>query len=236
MFFDRERGVDTDGSDYIYNQAHCPLTAQTTAVGHAVRGVYLYAGAAAVAEHTGNRALQAACETLWQDLCRTKLYVTGALGQTAVGEAFGPAYYLPNDLAYGESCASAGLVFFAQRLYRCHPHAAYGAVAELALWNTIAGAMSADGCHFYYANPLEAEGVLNDTVPERKRQALRRQNWFDCACCPPNVARVTAGIGQYGFYADDSTLAIELPLGAQWMRLLGICKSSLPYRKAVTSP
>ena len=125
FFFDRERGVDTDGSDYIYNQAHCPLTAQTTAVGHAVRGVYLYAGAAAVAEHTGNRALQAACETLWQDLCRTKLYVTGALGQTAVGEAFGPAYYLPNDLAYGESCASAGLVFFAQRLYRCHPHAAY---------------------------------------------------------------------------------------------------------------
>ena len=101
LFFDRERGVDTDGSDYIYNQAHCPLTAQTTAVGHAVRGVYLYAGAAAVAEHTGNRALQAACETLWQDLCRTKLYVTGALGQTAVGEAFGPAYYLPNDLAYG---------------------------------------------------------------------------------------------------------------------------------------
>lgn len=165
--------------------------------------------------YTGNRALQAACETLWQDLCRTKLYVTGALGQTAVGEAFGPAYYLPNDLAYGESCASAGLVFFAQRLYRCHPHAAYGAVAELALWNTIAGAMSADGCHFYYANPLEAEGVLNDTVPERKRQALRRQNWFGCACCPPNVARVTAGIGQYGFYADDSTLAIELPLGAQ---------------------
>lgn len=77
LFFDRERGVDTDGSDYIYNQAHCPLTAQTTAVGHAVRGVYLYAGAAAVAEHTGNRALQAACETLWQDLCRTKLYVTG---------------------------------------------------------------------------------------------------------------------------------------------------------------
>jgi DUF1680 family protein len=182
LFFDRERGVDTDGSDYVYNQAHCPLTAQTTAVGHAVRGVYLYAGAAAVAEHTGNRALQAACETLWQDLCRTKLYVTGALGQTAVGEAFGPAYYLPNDLAYGESCASAGLVFFAQRLYRCHPHAAYGAVAELALWNTIAGAMSADGCHFYYANPLEAERVLNDTVPERKRQALRRQNWFDCAC------------------------------------------------------
>ena len=132
-----------------------------------------------------------------------------------MGEAFGPAYYLPNDLAYGESCASAGLVFFAQRLYRCHPHAAYGAVAELALWNTIAGAMSANGCHFYYANPLEAEGVLNDTVPERKHQALRRQNWFDCACCPPNVARVTAGIGQYGFYADDSTLAIELPLGAQ---------------------
>lgn len=215
LFFDRERGVDTDGSDYIYNQAHCPLTAQTTAVGHAVRGVYLYAGAAAVAEHTGNRALQAACETLWQDLCRTKLYVTGALGQTAVGEAFGPAYYLPNDLAYGESCASAGLVFFAQRLYRCHPHAAYGTVAELALWNTIAGAMSADGCHFYYANPLEAENVLNDTVPERKRQALRRQNWFGCACCPPNVARVTAGIGQYGFYADDSTLAIELLLGAQ---------------------
>lgn len=77
-------------------------------MGHAVRGVYLYAGAAAVAEHTGNRALQAVCETLWQDLCRTKLYVTGALGQTAVGEAFGPAYYLPNDLAYGESCASAG--------------------------------------------------------------------------------------------------------------------------------
>ena len=141
--------------------------------------------------------------------------MTGALGQTAVGEAFGPAYYLPNDLAYGESCASAGLVFFAQRLYRCHPHAEYGAVTELALWNTIAGAMSADGCHFYYANPLEAERVLNDTVPERKHQALRRQNWFDCACCPPNVARVTAGIGQYGFYADDSTLAIELPLGAQ---------------------
>ena len=163
----------------------------------------------------GNRALQAACETLWQDLCGTKLYVTGALGQTAVGEAFGPAYYLPNDLAYGESCASAGLIFFAQRLYRCHPHAAYGAVAELALWNTVAGAMSADGCHFYYANPLEAEGVLNDTVPERKHQALRRQNWFDCACCPPNVARVTAGIGQYGFYADDNSLAVELPLGAQ---------------------
>ena len=77
-------------------------------MGHAVRGVYLYAGAAAVAEHTGNRALQAACETLWQDLCRTKLYVTGALGQTAVGEAFGPAYYLPNAWRMGKAAPLPG--------------------------------------------------------------------------------------------------------------------------------
>ena len=213
-YFDRERGKETEADNYFYHQAHTPPVHQHEAVGHAVRGVYLYSGMADVARLCHDSALAAACQDIWENIETKKLYITGGIGATVHGEAFSFDYDLPNDLAYCETCASVGLIFFAQRMARLSLNARYGAVAERALYNTVLAGMGEDGKHFFYVNPLEVLPQAS-AEDERKRHVKPvRQPWFSCACCPPNLARLIGSVGAYAFAESADTVLLHQYIGA----------------------
>lgn len=198
---------------YQYNQAHLPVREQDEAVGHAVRAVYLYSGMADIARLTGDEALYAACEKLWDNITRKKMYITGGIGATHMGEAFSFNYDLPNDTAYAETCASIGLVFFARRMLEIKADRKYADVMERALYNGILSGMALDGKSFFYVNPLESlpEACHKD---ERKFHVKPvRQKWFGCACCPPNLARTVSSVASYAYTENDTTLFVHLYMG-----------------------
>jgi len=213
-YFDLERGIRSDKDDHFYLQAHMQPRLQQEAVGHAVRAVYLYSGMADVAKRLGDEALYAACSRLMDNILHRKLYITGGIGGTVHGEAFSFDYDLPNDLAYSETCAAIGLVFFGRRMLEIAPDALIGDSIERALYNTVLASMAEDGKSFFYVNPLEV-------LPEACRKDIRkhhvkpvRQKWFSCACCPPNLARVLCSVGEYCFTENSSTLYIHQYLGS----------------------
>ncbi len=198
---------------YAYHQAHVPVREQDEAVGHAVRAVYLYSGMADVARYFEDGKLFAACEKLWDNITEKKMYITGGIGGTRIGEAFSFPYDLPNDTAYAETCASIGLVFFARRMLQIKPDSKYGDVMERALYNGILSGMALDGKSFFYVNPLEVvpEACHND---ERKTHVKPvRQKWFGCACCPPNLARLVSSVGSYACTENEDTLFVHLYIG-----------------------
>ena len=206
---------------YEYNQAHLPVREQDEAVGHAVRAVYLYSGMADVAKLTADEALYEACVRLWDSITGEKMYVTGGIGGTHIGEAFSFPYDLPSDTAYAETCASIGLVFFARRMLEIRPDSKYANVMERALYNGILSGMALDGKSFFYVNPLEVlpEACSRD---ERKFHVKPvRQKWFGCACCPPNLARMFSSIGSYAYTETEDTLFIHLYMGATLEKKVG---------------
>lgn len=147
---------------YQYHQAHLPVRQQDEAVGHAVRAVYLYSGMADIARITGDESLYKACETLWDNITNQKMYVTGGIGGTHIGEAFSFPFDLPNDTAYAETCASIGLVFFARRMLEIAPKAKYSDVMERALYNGILSGMALDGKSFFY---VKSSGSKSGELP-----------------------------------------------------------------------
>ncbi len=203
-----------EGLRFQYHQAHLPVRQQTEAVGHAVRGVYLYSGMADVARLTQDGEMYEACRRLWDSIVNEKLYITGGIGGTHVGEAFSYPYDLPNDTVYSETCAAIGLAFFARRMLQIQADHRYGDVMEQALYNTVLAGMALDGKSFFYVNPLEAvpEACEKD---ERKRHVKNvRQKWFGCACCPPNIARIISSLGMYAYTCNETTLFTHLYLGS----------------------
>lgn len=185
-----------------YFQAHMPVTEQE-AIGHAVRAMYLYSGMADVALETGDEALAQACSRLWDDVVKRKMYITGGVGSSSFGEAFTFAYDLPNDTAYTETCASIGLIFWAYRMFKMDQDAKYIDVMERALYNTVFAAMSLDGKRFFYVNPLEVWPEACHKRADKRHVKTQRQKWYDCACCPPNIARLLTSIGRYAYAFDE---------------------------------
>lgn len=199
----------------FYHQAHIPVREQDEAVGHAVRAVYLYSGMADMARISGDEKLLSACEKLWDSITNEKMYITGGIGATHMGESFSFPYDLPNDTAYAETCASIGLVFFARRMLQLKADRRYSDVMELALYNGILSGMSLDGKSFFYVNPLE---VLPEACHKDERKfhvKPVRQKWFGCACCPPNLARLISSIGTYAYTKSDDTLYVHLYMGSK---------------------
>ena len=200
---------------YAYYQAHKPVRDMDEAVGHAVRQMYLASGMADEARLTGDEAMRAACERLWQSTVNEKLYVTGGVGGTHVGEAFSRPFDLPADTAYSETCAAIGLAFFARRMLQLQPKAEYAEVMERALYNTVLSGMALDGKSFFYVNPLEVDPAACDTDERLSHVKPVRQKWFGCACCPPNIARIVSSLGQYIATQSDDTLYIHLYVGSE---------------------
>ena len=216
-YFDKEfppTGQPNEDLRYQYHQAHLPVREQTEAMGHAVRAVYLYSGMADFARLTLDDELKAACERLWEDITQKKMYVTGGVGGTHIGEAFSFAYDLPNDTAYAETCASIGMIFFARRMLEINPDAKYANVMERELYNIVLGGMDLSGTGFFYVNPLE---VVPEACHKDERKAHVkpvRQKWFGCACCPPNLARLISSIGTYVFTETEDTVFVHLYIGS----------------------
>lgn len=202
--------------DLEYSQSHVPVREQDKAIGHAVRLLYMLTGMADVAAETGDDSLFAACRRLWDNIVTRQMYITGGVGSMPQGEAFSFDYDLPNDTVYAETCASIGLIFFAQRMLRISPEAPFADVMERALYNTVVGGMSRDGKHFFYVNPLEVDPKACGGA-NRKYDHVKpvRQEWFGCACCPPNVARLLASLGEYIYTVQEGTLYTHLYIGGE---------------------
>lgn len=213
LYFEKEH-PDMKGKPDYYHQAHIPVREQTEAVGHAVRAVYLYSGMADMARLTGDQTLLDACGRLWDSIVNEKMYITGGIGGTHIGESFSFPYDLPNDTAYAETCASIGLVFFARRMLLIKPDRKFSDIMELALYNGILSGMALDGKSFFYVNPLEVlpQACARDERKEHVKPV--RQKWFGCACCPPNLARLLTSVGSYAFSEDDASLYVHLYIGS----------------------
>ena len=184
-----------------YNQANLRVVDQTEAVGHAVRATYMYSGMADVAAMTGDAAYVHAIDAIWENVVGKKLYITGGIGATGQGEAFGGNYELPNLTAYNETCASVGNDFWNQRLFLLHGDAKYVDVMERTLYNGLISGVSLDGKSFFYQNPLESNGRHG------------RSPWFGVACCPGNITRFMASVPGYMYALGGNTLYVNLYAG-----------------------
>ena len=186
-------------ADYTpeYSQSHLPVREQTTAEGHAVRAVYLYCAMADLAEAYQDEGLLNACKTLWNNIVEKRMYLTGGIGSSGYLERFTVDYDLPNEYNYSESCASIGLALFGLRMAQITGESQYMDVAERALYNTVLAGIALDGKSFFYVNPLEVWPPACMEGTSKKHVKPIRQKWFGVACCPPNIARTLAALGQY---------------------------------------
>ncbi|MBD3243580.1 MAG: glycoside hydrolase family 127 protein [Chitinivibrionales bacterium] len=214
-YFDTEaqgRGEAPRGAQaYDYHQAHVPVVEQKDAVGHAVRALYLYCGMADVAANVGDRQLLQACRRLWRSITERRMYVTGGVGDTRNGERFTFDYDLPNDSAYAETCAAIALVFFGQRMGNIERDRRYADVMERALYNGVLSGVSLDGRRFFYENPLAALPAATRAYGWNHRAgAVARHEWFGCACCPPNIARLLASLGSYAYSQGPTEARVHL--------------------------
>ena len=178
----------------IYMFSGTPFTARTKLEGHAVRAMYACCGATDYYMETGDPAYWKALNALWDDMTSTKMYVTGGVGSRSDGEAFGNAYELPNDRAYGESCAAIGNMMWNWRMLAATGDAKFSDVIERALYNGINSGMSLDGTLYCYRNPLAFDPATGEKI---------RNPWYDTTCCPPNLERTFASLPGY-FYSTSS--------------------------------
>lgn len=241
-FFEQEslkRGVDTEKTanlkrhlkfflpsrgPYAEYQAHLPVRQQAEPVGHAVRAMYLLSGIADIADLTDDDGLYTAARNVWDTMVHTQYAITGGIGTASDGERFTFAYDLPNENTYNETCASVALVMAGLRLLQFGPDSSVADIIEQTLYNTILASVSLSGDSFFYANYL-------DVCPERFEHASKamidkmyaqRQEWFDVACCPPNVARLMGSLGQYVASTDvKDDLYVHLYTGCELSYTVG---------------
>ena len=211
--------------NYEYNQSHLPVREQREVVGHAVRACYLYAGMADVAGATGDRTLLAACRRVWKNVTGRRMYVHGGIGPTGRNEGFTFDYDLPNETAYAETCAAIALVFFAHRMLQIDRDGKVADVMERALYNGVISGVSHDGKAFFYENPLAA---YPGTGPDGGHH--RRSAWFGCACCPPNIARLLASLGQYVYSTARNEAWVHLYVAGEVQADIGGRKVTLRTR------
>ena len=217
MFFLNQRGT-ADGAlgawaDARYDQNHLPVREQKTAEGHAVRACYLYSAMADAAKETGDVGLVNACKAIFDDIVYKKMYITGGIGSSCRGEAFTVAYDLPNDTAYTETCAAIALAMFANRMKDLDFDSKYADTVERVLYNGFLSGISLDGKSFFYENPLEinvADHKRNVSVHDNDRLPItQRLEVFDCSCCPPNVTRLIASVGDYLYSCSDVAIFVH---------------------------
>jgi len=191
------------GSPYSgeYNQSFTKVVDQHEAKGHAVRATYMYTGMADVAALTGDQQYLHAIDDIWNDVVDKKLYITGGIGATGNGEAFGQAYELPNMSAYAETCAAIANVYWNSRMFLLHGDAKYIDVLERTLYNGLLSGVSLSGDRFFYPNPLASMG-------QHQRSA-----WFGCACCISNMTRFLPSMPGYIYAQNQNNLYINLFAG-----------------------
>ena len=192
FFLDCRKGGDE------YNQAHKPVIEQDKIVGHAVRATYMYSGMADVSALTGEVAYKNAIDKIWDDLLKTKYYITGGIGSGGSNEGFGDPYSLPNMSAYNETCASISNVMWNYRMFLLEGDAKFYDVLERTLYNSLLAGISLSADRFFYPNPLESQGQHS------------RSAWFGCACCPSNICRFIPSLPGYVYAQKGDNLYVNL--------------------------
>ncbi|MDS2172305.1 glycoside hydrolase family 127 protein [Nesterenkonia sp. CL21] len=210
------RGHDTlgpDGFGAAYFQDHVPVRQAPEAAGHAVRQLYLLAGAADVAVETQDDQLLAAVVRLWESAHRAKAHVTGGMGSRHRDESFGDPYEVPPDRGYAETCAAIADWMLSWRLLLATGEARYGRAMDRALYNAIRAAVDEDGTRFFYSCPLQ---MRTHRTGVHEQAPSGRAAWYDCACCPPNLARLLASLRHAAAArTDDGALAVLMPVSAE---------------------
>lgn len=196
--------------NYIHSQSHLPIREQRHADGHSVKAMYFYCGVADLAMEYGDETLLATLRRLWNSVVNKRMFVTGGIGSAEHGEAFTFDYDLPNDINYGETCASIGLIFLAQRMLQLDHDSRYADVMERALYNGVLSGLSLKGTEFFYTNPLEMWPEACERRKDKAHLLTQRQPWFDCPCCPPNISRLIASLGQYIHTFSDNEIFTHL--------------------------
>lgn len=228
-FFDRQNKADGEENDFFlgmrempktYYQMAEPVTSMRHAVGHAVRMAYLLIGVAHIGRLLQDDGLLESARRLWDDIVSTKMFITGAIGSTHVGESFTAPYDLPNDVMYGETCASVAMCMLSRRMLENDPDGRYGDVMEKELFNGTISGTALDGRHFFYVNPLQADPVTSAHNPDFRHVLIHRAGWFQVACCPSNLARLIASLDRYvytvgadGTVYADQFIASQADLG-----------------------
>jgi uncharacterized protein len=204
-YFLDERGY-TENRDSLedYNQDHVPVIEQSEAVGHSVRAGYMYAGMTDVAALTDAPGYALALDRIWRNITEQKYYITGGIGASHKGEAFGPNYSLPHD-AYNETCAAIAHVLFNHRMFLLHGDAEYLDVLERSLYNGVLAGYDLAGDKFFYPNPLVSDGE----TPFNKGAAVR-QPWFRTSCCPSNICRIIPSIPGYVYARRGNRVYVNL--------------------------
>ena len=218
FFVDNHGDNDVDGLVYngcriTYNQDECAVRDRKTAEGHCVRALYLFCAMADIAYYYDDKELFAAAERCFENIVNKRMYITGATGSTCHGESFTIDYDLPNRDAYAETCASIALCMFANRMIKLNPDGKYGDAVERALYNGVLSGISMDGKSFFYENPLTIDPDFNNvntcTDGGKRFPITQRKEVFDCSCCPPNVIRLIADIGDYTYSYNDDTVFVH---------------------------
>jgi len=196
--------IRADVLDAEYSQAHMPVTEQTEAVGHAVRANYMYSAMADVAALTGDSAYLEAIGHLWDNVVGKKLSITGGVGASRHGEAYGDNYELPNH-PYNETCAAIANVYWNHRMFLLHGDSKYMDVLERSLYNGVISGLSLDGQLFFYPNTLrhDGEATFNQGVNGRSP-------WFNCSCCPSNLSRFIPSVAGYAYASRGEDLYVNL--------------------------
>ncbi|SEM63352.1 hypothetical protein SAMN05216436_10650 [bacterium A37T11] len=181
-----------------YCQDDVPIEDVERITGHAVRAMYYYTGVADIAARTGNKEYLAAMRRVWEDVVYKNVYLTGAIGSSQHNEGFTKSFDLPNADAYGETCASVGMVFWNERMNALTGDGRYVDVLERSLFNGALAGISLSGDRFFYPNPLASQ------------QGEARKEWFGTACCPSNIARLLASIGNYLYATDNQDIWLNV--------------------------
>jgi DUF1680 family protein len=177
--------------------------------------MYLYSGMADMAAETNDETLVTACKRLWNNLTKRQMYITGGIGSAVQGEAFTFDYDLPNDTAYTETCAAIALILWAHRMLHLDIDRDYADVMERAFYNGMLSGISLDGKRYFYVNPLEVWPEVCEKRHDHRHVDTTRRPWFDCACCPPNIARLLASFGRYIYSKDEDTIYVHLFAGSE---------------------
>ena len=184
------------GPEYFID--HKPFVELEEITGHAVRALYLCCGVTDLYLETGDEKIWQALNRLWENFVRKKMYITGGAGSRHEWESFGEEYELSNRRSYAESCASIANFMWNFRMLLATGDGKYANIMEQVLYNGLLSGISFDGRHYFYFNPLEDSGKT------------RRQKWFDCACCPPNLARFIASFPGYMYTVSNEGIQVHL--------------------------
>ena len=207
--------------DPKYSQSDIPVREQKTAEGHAVRANYMYSAMADLAYENQDEGLMAACDRLWDDMVHRQMYITGSVGASGILERFTTDYDLPNDCNYSETCATIALAMFGKRMADIKKDASYMDVVERALYNTLLSGIAMDGKSFFYVNPLEVWPA--NCIPHTSKEHVKpvRQKWFGVACCPPNITRTLASLGQYIYFSQKDKIYVNLYVANETKTTIG---------------